>query len=71
MPLTVSFSVTGRPCRFGPRLNSDVRYWFCEVEEATTRGKGVGSGGGGEAGWDYCCRPGSRCGYSQGYDYPW
>lgn len=21
--------------------------------------------------WDYCCQPQSRCGYSDGYTYPW
>jgi hypothetical protein len=21
--------------------------------------------------WDYCCRPDSNCGYSDGYDFSW
>ena len=21
--------------------------------------------------WDYCCQPQSRCGYSDGFNYPW
>ena len=55
--IPVAFSVTGKRCRYGARLNTDVRYWYCETE--------------GEAGWDYCCRPQHNCGYSDGYDYPW
>ena len=49
--------MSGKRCRWGSQLNSDVRYWYCETED--------------EPGWDYCCRPGNECGYSEGFDYPW
>ena len=56
--LAGEYTVNGDRClRGGCRLNVDVKYWFCEVE--------------GGAGWDYCCRPEHRCGYSEGYQYPW
>ena len=65
------YTVTGKRCVFGGcKLNPDVHYWlvvtllrsgschvldprYCETDE-------TGS-------WDYCCRPGKRCGYSQTY----
>ncbi|XP_021916081.1 uncharacterized protein LOC110828068 isoform X1 [Zootermopsis nevadensis] len=55
------FTVSGRPCRYGTECveNREAGFWHCELE-------------GGDAGaWDYCCRPGHQCGYSEGYDYPW
>ncbi|KAJ9592415.1 hypothetical protein L9F63_015935 [Diploptera punctata] len=55
------FTVSGRPCRFGTVCveNREAGFWYCELE-------------GGDAGaWDYCCRPGHQCGYSEGYNYPW
>ncbi len=52
-----TFTVNGKACKRGSQLNTEVRYWYCEVD--------------GEPGWDYCCRPGNDCGYSDGYEYPW
>jgi len=52
------YTVNGQRClRGGCRLNPDVNYWYCEVAE--------------DRGWDYCCRPEHRCGYSEGFSYPW
>eukprot|EP00091_Calanus_sinicus_P011615 TRINITY_DN26216_c0_g1_i1.p1 TRINITY_DN26216_c0_g1~~TRINITY_DN26216_c0_g1_i1.p1 ORF type:complete len:188 (+),score=24.82 TRINITY_DN26216_c0_g1_i1:84-566(+) len=52
------YTVNGQRClRGGCRLNPDVNYWYCEIEE--------------DRGWDYCCRPEHRCGYSEGFSYPW
>ena len=48
------YTVNGQRClRGGCRLNPDVNYWYCEIEE--------------DRGWDYCCRPEHRCGYSEGF----
>ena len=48
------YTVSGKRCLYGGcKLNPDVHYWYCETEEG--------------GGWDYCCRPGQRCGYSQNY----
>jgi len=48
------YTVNGQRClRGGCRLNPDVNYWYCEVAE--------------DRGWDYCCRPEHRCGYSEGF----
>jgi len=56
--LAGEFTVNGQRClRGGCRLNPDVNYWYCEIEE--------------DRGWDYCCRPEHRCGYSEGFSYPW
>ncbi|KAJ8872285.1 hypothetical protein PR048_025887 [Dryococelus australis] len=55
------FTVSGRPCRFGTFCteNRVAGFWSCELE-------------GGDAGsFDYCCRLGHHCGYSEGYNYPW
>ncbi|XP_046985089.1 uncharacterized protein LOC124555265 isoform X1 [Schistocerca americana] len=55
------FTVSGQPCRRGTfcSLNVVGGFWSCELE-------------GGDAGaWDYCCRQGHHCGYSDGYHYPW
>ncbi|KAJ4432585.1 hypothetical protein ANN_21208 [Periplaneta americana] len=55
------FTVSGRPCRYGTECteNREAGFWYCELE-------------GGDAGaWDYCCRPGHQCGYSEGFNYPW
>eukprot|EP00095_Tigriopus_kingsejongensis_P011025 maker-scaffold109_size355148-snap-gene-0.17 protein:Tk11025 transcript:maker-scaffold109_size355148-snap-gene-0.17-mRNA-1 annotation:"hypothetical protein DAPPUDRAFT_257231" len=53
---SVGYSVSGKTCQYGAELNPDVRYWYCRTQN--------------DAGWDYCCRPGNTCGYSNGYDYP-
>ena len=53
--------MSGRPCRYGTQCieNREAGFWYCELE-------------GGDAGaFDYCCRPGHQCGYSEGYNYPW
>ena len=67
------YTVNGARClRGGCRLNPDVKYWcqhctlknyilqlqpshsrYCETED--------------DRGWDYCCRPEHRCGYSDGF----
>nr|CAD7428020.1 unnamed protein product [Timema monikensis] len=55
------FTVSGRPCRYGTFCaeNREAGFWSCELE-------------GGDAGsFDYCCRPGHQCGYSEGFNYPW
>ncbi|XP_067004157.2 uncharacterized protein [Anabrus simplex] len=55
------FTVSGRPCRHNSACtqNREAGFWSCELE-------------GGDAGaFDYCCRPGHQCGYSEGYSYPW
>lgn len=55
------YTVNGWPCKRGTTCqeNRIAGFWSCELE-------------GGEVGsWDYCCRPDHRCGYSQGYSYPW
>ena len=57
----MTLSVAGKRCLRGPQLNSEVRYWYCETAAS----------GAANAGWDYCCRPGNSCGYSEGYNYPW
>ncbi|XP_054281057.1 uncharacterized protein LOC128998749 [Macrosteles quadrilineatus] len=53
------FTVSGRPCRAGTvcSMNFEVGIWTCPVDD-------VGD-------WDYCCRSGHHCGYSEGYSYPW
>ncbi|TRY68387.1 hypothetical protein TCAL_01423 [Tigriopus californicus] len=51
------YSVSGKACEYGAELNPDVRYWYCRTRD--------------DKGWDYCCRPGNTCGYSDGYEYPW
>nr|XP_018917639.1 PREDICTED: uncharacterized protein LOC109044389 [Bemisia tabaci] len=52
------FTVTGRPCKAGTFCteNLDVGVWSCPVDDGD---------------WDYCCRAGHHCGYSEGYNYPW
>lgn len=55
------YTVNGYPCRRGTvcQENREAGFWSCELE-------------GGEVGsWDYCCRPDHKCGYSNGYSYPW
>uniref|UniRef100_A0A1B6CQM5 Apple domain-containing protein n=1 Tax=Clastoptera arizonana TaxID=38151 RepID=A0A1B6CQM5_9HEMI len=52
------FTVSGRPCKAGTfcTQNLDVGIWSCPVDDGD---------------WDYCCRSGHQCGYSEGYNYPW
>ncbi|XP_073986186.1 uncharacterized protein isoform X2 [Rhodnius prolixus] len=52
------FTVNGQPCRIGTActLNPDVGVWTCPVDNGD---------------WDYCCRSGHHCGYSDGFSYPW
>ncbi|XP_063238494.1 uncharacterized protein LOC134540006 [Bacillus rossius redtenbacheri] len=55
------FTVSGRPCRRGAACaeNPVAGFWSCPLE-------------GGDAGdFDYCCRPGHHCGFSEGFSYPW
>ena len=49
-------SVSGRDCQTRQLLDNDVRYYYCQTD---TRD------------WDYCCRPGSKCGYSRNSEFPW
>nr|XP_022915111.1 uncharacterized protein LOC111425362 [Onthophagus taurus] len=54
------YSVGGWPCKRGTLCKeSALGFWFCELE------------GGSPSSWDYCCRPGHQCGYSEGYAYQW
>ena len=50
------FTVSGRPCRRGTfcQENRETGYWSCELEFGEDRA------------WDYCCRPGHQCGFSEG-----
>ena len=78
-------TVSGYRCRAGSRCRShrELGYWFCEIDSLAGGGGysqgGYGGGvylgsvGGGAAdnNWDYCCQPASRCGYSEGFHYPW
>ncbi|KAL1132616.1 hypothetical protein AAG570_010568 [Ranatra chinensis] len=52
------FTVNGQPCRTGTfcRQNPDVGVWTCPVDNGD---------------WDYCCRSGHHCGYTDGFPYPW
>ncbi|BES97279.1 PAN domain [Nesidiocoris tenuis] len=52
------FTVNGQPCRAGTvcTMNPEVGVWSCPVDNGD---------------WDYCCRSGHHCGYSEGYNYPW
>ncbi|VVC46129.1 PAN/Apple domain [Cinara cedri] len=52
------FTVNGQPCRSGSYCtkNADMGIWSCPVEQG---------------GWDYCCKPEHKCGYSEGISYPW
>lgn len=54
------FTVSGQPCKSGTvcTQNRDVGIWSCPTE-------------GLEGDWDYCCRSGHQCGYSEGFNYPW
>ena len=50
------YTVNGKRCRYGGcKLNPDVHYWYCETDD--------------DGSWDYCCRPGKRCGYSPDPQY--
>lgn len=53
-----AYTVSGRRCKSGGKCShkSDIGIWSCPVEDGD---------------WDYCCRPDHRCGYSEGYSYPW
>ncbi|XP_050426859.1 uncharacterized protein LOC126837103 [Adelges cooleyi] len=52
------FTVNGQPCKSGSYCtqNAVMGIWSCPVDQG---------------GWDYCCRPDHRCGYSEGISYPW
>nr|XP_031847637.1 uncharacterized protein LOC116433566 isoform X3 [Nomia melanderi]XP_031847638.1 uncharacterized protein LOC116433566 isoform X3 [Nomia melanderi] len=56
------YTVNGHPCRNGTfcQRNEIVGFWSCEIDDDTEH-----------AAWDYCCEPEHRCGFSQGYHYPW
>ncbi|XP_076679293.1 uncharacterized protein LOC143374759 isoform X3 [Andrena cerasifolii] len=60
------YTVNGHPCKNGSvcQRNEIAGYWSCEIEE-NEQGAGM------EPNWDYCCEPNHRCGFSQGYHYPW
>ena len=50
------YSVGGRACLDRRMMDPDARYWYCRTNTN---------------GWDYSCRPGSTCGYSDGYNFSW
>ncbi|XP_014245868.1 uncharacterized protein LOC106664558 isoform X2 [Cimex lectularius] len=52
------YTVNGFPCKTGTvcTQNPEVGVWTCPVENGD---------------WDYCCRSGHQCGFSEGYNYPW
>ncbi len=56
-------TVSGIRCRAGSRCrpHRELGYWYCEVNESNNFNNN----------WDYCCQPQSRCGYSNGFNYPW
>ncbi|XP_046459374.1 uncharacterized protein LOC124205873 isoform X2 [Daphnia pulex] len=58
-------TVSGIRCRAGAkcRPHRELGYWYCEIDQ-TSYYKFNNN-------WDYCCQPQSRCGYSDGYTYPW
>ena len=74
-------TVSGHRCRIGHRCrpHRELGYWFCEIDSLAGGGGGYGGGYGSYYGsvssanenWDYCCQPASRCGYSEGFHYPW
>ena len=50
------YSVGGRACLDRRMMDPDARYWYCRTNTND---------------WDYACRPGSTCGYSDGYNFSW
>lgn len=56
-------TVSGFRCRLGSRCrpHRELGYWYCEISEHNNYNNN----------WDYCCQPQSRCGYSDGFSYPW
>lgn len=50
------FSVSGRKCLGGRVMDPSARYWYCRTDSND---------------WDYSCRPGSTCGYTDGYSFSW
>ncbi|XP_046398947.1 uncharacterized protein LOC124165542 [Ischnura elegans] len=63
-------TVGGRPCAPGTSCtrHPDGGFWGCPVMSFGLD-KEASSGSGQD--WDYCCRPGHQCGYSEGYHLPW
>uniref|UniRef100_A0A0P5D8R1 PAN/APPLE domain-containing protein n=1 Tax=Daphnia magna TaxID=35525 RepID=A0A0P5D8R1_9CRUS len=57
-------TVSGIRCRDGSkcRPHRELGYWYCEIDNSYYKFNNN---------WDYCCQPQSRCGYSDGYTYPW
>ena len=58
-------TVSGIRCRAGSkcRPHRELGYWYCEIDHSSYYKFNNN--------WDYCCQPQSRCGYSDGYNYPW
>ena len=54
--LSELYSVGGRACLDRRMMDPDARYWYCRTNTND---------------WDYACRPGSSCGYSDGYNFSW
>ncbi|XP_076377147.1 uncharacterized protein LOC117227714 isoform X1 [Megalopta genalis] len=56
------YTVSGHPCRNGTlcQRNEVAGFWSCEIDGNSEYGS-----------WDYCCEPDHKCGFSQGYHYPW
>ncbi|XP_071455756.1 uncharacterized protein [Hetaerina americana] len=63
-------TVGGRPCAPGSTCtrHPDGGFWGCPVSSFGLE-KEMASDSGRD--WDYCCRPGHQCGYSEGYHLPW
>ncbi|XP_076643086.1 uncharacterized protein LOC143353529 [Halictus rubicundus] len=56
------YTVSGHPCRNGTlcQRNEVAGFWSCEIDGNSEQGS-----------WNYCCEPDHKCGFSQGYEYPW
>ena len=51
-------TVNGQVCTTKRSFDDNVKYYYCHT-------------GQGDDEWDYCCRPGTKCGYSKQSKFPW
>ena len=49
-------AINGIRCNTQTVFDSRDKYWYCETNDRD---------------YEYCCRPGSTCGYSKNSGYPW
>ena len=49
-------AVSGINCNTNTVFDTRDKYWYCQTNDRD---------------YEYCCRPGSSCGYSENYEYPW